>query len=66
MHRVDIATLYPNNYEKHKVQLVANVFNEKVIIACPKLSCMMNHKTGVSRKQSKANFPKNVRVRIKG
>ena len=34
---VDFATLFPNNFEKQKVQLVANVFNEKVI-ACLKLN----------------------------
>ena len=31
MHTLDYATLYPNNFEKQKVQLVANVFNEKIV-----------------------------------
>ena len=34
-HTLDYATLYPNNFEKQKVQLVANVFNEKTV-ACLK------------------------------
>ena len=36
-HTLDYATLYPNNFEKQKVQLVANVFNEK-IVACLKMN----------------------------
>ena len=31
MHTLDYSTLYPNNFEKQKVQLVANVDNEKVV-----------------------------------
>ena len=31
--KLDYATLHPNNYEKQKVNLVLNVFNEKTIAA---------------------------------
>ena len=31
IHTLDYSTLYPNNFEKQKVQLVANVFNEKIV-----------------------------------
>ena len=33
---IDYSTLYPNNFEKQKVQLVVNVFNEKTV-ACLKI-----------------------------
>lgn len=36
-HTLDYATLYPNNFEKQKVQLVANVFNEKTV-ACLRMN----------------------------
>ena len=31
MHTLDYSALYPNNFEKQKIQLVANVFNEKIV-----------------------------------
>ena len=31
--KLDYTTLHPNNFEKQKVQLVVNVFNEKTVAA---------------------------------
>ena len=40
----DVKSMYPNNYEKQKVNLVLNVFNEKTIAA---LKCKHFYETAL-------------------